>query len=281
MSDVSDLAALPEVQALERVHLPCWLHRIAPGSLAPSLIWCNAAAHTKFGRPWTEQEHAELLASMPEAATTLSRRSTDRLYKAIIERKESFSYWVDPARALGQTFSAIQTDATAGDLHFGPFPVTLDGVVETPIHSYLFDSSGKLLYANLQAKRSFKAKGTSDLDNVQLEDLLLENGTKQPDIAAQALKALLVDKSPAHRITLRSMRPDGRYSWRLFEMWPRMDQVLLETAILVNSFNVTSQKELAEQLDAARKELLKRNTSLERSCYRLKESQEKLELLLL
>ena len=35
------------------------------------------------------------------------------------ERKESFSYWVDPARALGQTFSAIQTDATAGDLHFG------------------------------------------------------------------------------------------------------------------------------------------------------------------
>ena len=121
MSDVSDLAALPEVQALERVHLPCWLHRwvscvlvaaarlinkyssfwkasdavlqapdrpthcrIAPGSLAPSLIWCNAAAHTKFGRPWTEQEHAELLASMPEAATTLSRRSTDRLYEAII-----------------------------------------------------------------------------------------------------------------------------------------------------------------------------------------------------
>ena len=67
-----------------------------------------------------------------------------------------------------------------------PFPVTLDGVVEvlvlaqwqdtghavfpdviragsmqmqTPTHSYLFDSSGKLLYANLQAKRSFKAKG--------------------------------------------------------------------------------------------------------------------------
>ena len=38
--------------------------------------------------------------------------------------------------------------------------------------------------------------------------------------------------------------------------------VLLEPAILVNSFNVTSQKEFEEQLMAARKELLRYAQSL-------------------
>ena len=83
-------------------------------------------------------------------------------------------------------FRNIKTDATVGDLHTQPFPILLDGKGEvllwsqwedtgqlsqpdilrasavqraTPIHSYMFNAQGKMIFANAQARCALTARG--------------------------------------------------------------------------------------------------------------------------
>ncbi|KAK9866453.1 hypothetical protein WJX84_009890 [Apatococcus fuscideae] len=223
-------------------------------------------------------------------------QTTKRLYKTCLVDGGRTCHRVDPRSALSQTFSAVRSDVTAGDLHDGPFSLIVHGrretfllvqfvdsgqVVEpdllragamqmqTPIHSYLFNSSGLLLLANTTATSSLKARGMTDLANMQLADLLIEEGRRQPDAAEQALHSILVDKQPAYRITLRNR---GRSI--LFEMWWAEDLVLLEPAVLVNSFDITSQKEVEQQLEDAKRQLLIQNEHLELRNVQLEEVHE-------
>ncbi len=52
-------------------------------------------------------------------------------------------------------------------------------------------------------------------------------GNKQPEAAAAALHALLVEKQKAHSITLQNKHKSGRISWTLFEMWQATVSVAL------------------------------------------------------
>ncbi len=53
----------------------------------------------------------------------------------------------------------------------------------------------------------------------EARELFAHAGKIQPEAAAAALHALLVEKQTAYRITLRSKNRSGRVRWTLFEMW--------------------------------------------------------------
>ncbi|KAK9822974.1 hypothetical protein WJX74_010416 [Apatococcus lobatus] len=179
-----DLTGCPEVQGLEFVRQPCWLVRVTPGSPSFQTLWCNSAASQNFGRLFTRPEHAKVVAALPQAAKELYIQVADRLHDTIVPfplmvngKKEVFvlSQWVD----LGQE---VQPDAIrAGSM-----------MLQTPIHSFLFNASGKLLLANLQATGSLKAKGsTSPLhQNSSLESSCTQLKEDQQKIMQEKEKLL-------------------------------------------------------------------------------------------
>ena len=95
----------------------------------------------------------------------------------------------------------------------------------------------------------FAFAGWENCDDLQLQDILLQDGMmsrafkmgsrtwnglvstnhiqphhefageKQPEAAAAALNAILVERKNAYRITLRSKDHNQRITWTLFEMW--------------------------------------------------------------
>ncbi|KAK9822894.1 hypothetical protein WJX74_001716 [Apatococcus lobatus] len=206
---------------------------------------------------------ADVLAGCSDAAIQLFTQVSGRLHSAVVVEGGSCSHRIDPRKALNQMFSGIKPDATCGDVLDVPFPLMVDNKMEVLVLSQWLDTqqqvqpdvirAGSMQMQNPIHGFLFSSKGMLEMDNIHLGDLLLDDGVKQPQIVADAIKALLVDKQPAYR-----------------------DHHLMEPAILVNSFNVTSQKELEEQLETAKKQLVMRNVSLELSNNQLKEDQQRI-----
>ncbi|KAK9863469.1 hypothetical protein WJX84_000706 [Apatococcus fuscideae] len=68
----------------------------------------------------------------------------------------------------------------------------------------------------------------------------------------------------------------GAAKHTLYEMWPATDLVGLQQCLLVQSFNITLQKQLEMELDSAKSQLERQNQELQQSCIELKANEEKI-----
>ncbi|KAK9842956.1 hypothetical protein WJX74_004848 [Apatococcus lobatus] len=164
------------------------------------------------------------------------------------------SHIVDPRIVLQQIFTAVNKNETVVNLSDGPFPLIHDGQAitvcisqitetfesanpastwaalmqkENPIHSYLFDQTGHLQYANVQARNKWNLQG-ENVRSFTLEQLLIQDGRGCP-------------------------------------------------VLLVSSLDVTHQRQLELNLEAAKDQLQRQNLCLEASKTRLEADQAKLE----
>ena len=80
-------------------------------------------------------------------------------------------------------------------------------------------------------------------------------GHGNAEAASAALKALFEEDRPSYRVTLRTT--DVREKFVTYEMWRVMDTVTLQTAVLVSTFNATHQRQLEDQLEKAREQLMR------------------------
>ena len=76
-----------------------------------------------------------------------------------------------------------------------------------------------------------------------------------------ALQAIFEEKRSSYRITLRSIKSPGVYKWTMYEMWPAVDTIVNQPAVLVSAYNVTHQRELELQLETAKEQLLRQALS--------------------
>ena len=53
------------------------------------------------------------------------------------------------------------------------------------------------------------------------------------------------------------MKSSGMKKWTMYEMWPATDSVVPQQAMLVSTLNVTHQRQLEMQLEAAKEQLLR------------------------
>lgn len=76
-------------------------------------------------------------------------------------------------------------------------------------------------------------------------------GKDQPELAAAALKAICQDQEKLHRLTLRSQNSEGKSSYTQYDMWPGRAGAV----VLVNTLDVTHQRQLELHLEAAKDQL--------------------------
>ncbi|KAK9867909.1 hypothetical protein WJX84_002108 [Apatococcus fuscideae] len=241
MSSAS-VAAINGLQVLDRINIPCWLHRPVPGE-----PYCNV-------------------------------------------KGESMNHTVDPRKSLRQVFTAVKADETELNIADSPFPLTINGEEVTailsqtedtfhtlnpehirakimqkqnPIHTYLFDQFGILISANLNASNKWRLQGVDDMTKFELKNLLRHDGLEQPDAAAAAIKAIFTYKQPLHRVAMCSENSKGQIKWTQYEMWPATDAAAMQPAVLVNTLDITNQRELELQLEDAKQQLLRQNVQLE------------------
>ena len=77
------------------------------------------------------------------------------------------------------------------------------------------------------------------------------DGSLGPDeMYKEAMEAIFVLEQPCHRFPqLRwSKRHPGKYRWVLYEMWPSIDPVSQQKAVLVCEQNISQVKALEEQI---------------------------------
>ncbi|KAK9843277.1 hypothetical protein WJX74_009626 [Apatococcus lobatus] len=289
---------------LDCIVTPCWLHRPEPGKPYCNVLWANKAAQERFGPPRTQGERVMLVDSFSAGPFNVCKAIMTGLHHHCVVKGGRMSHTVDPRNALLQVFSSINPEETLINLSDGPFPLIVNGEATTvcisqatdvfessnpntimtammqkqsPIHSYLFDENGHLLLANLHALNKWKLEGDR-IKDFRVEQLLKENGEDRPELAAAAVKAIFVDMQKSHRITLCSPDSDGLQRWTQYDMWPVSNHVpgFEAPAMLVSTLNVTHQRELELQLEAAKDQLQRHNISLEASKQQLEADQVKL-----
>ncbi|KAK9825726.1 hypothetical protein WJX74_001516 [Apatococcus lobatus] len=286
------------------MNIPCWVHCPKAGEPFCNVLWANKAAVTRFGRLLTSEERKALVSEYPQAAVEVCTAVMTKLYNHVVVNGENMSHRIDPKRSLKQMFTCIRPEETAANLSDGPFSVKIDGQPvravlsqledtfedvnpdsiraslmqkQSPIHSYLFDSQGRLLLANLKAVNKWHAKGVTDMTNFRLQDLLQKDGHEQPEAAASAIKAIFSDKRPNFRMILPDRTSTGSRKSVLYELWPATDAAAYQPAMLVNTLNVSQQKELEAQLEDAKEHLFRQNTELQAFNAQLQTHQEKLQ----
>ncbi|KAK9831614.1 hypothetical protein WJX74_002581 [Apatococcus lobatus] len=283
-------------QALENIAAPAMAARPSPGSAHSGAIWCNAAARKRCGRMYSHEEESQIIAQLPEPVRQAMQAGYMHLYQEILVKGAQSCHKVDPRQILATMFPAVPATDTVADFHNSPLTFEMDGQRHTvllvqwseprasnsdeslrpsimfsssPIHSYMFDAKGILLHANDQALAKIRCSGKSET-SFHLHELLLKDGIEQRDIAAEARRAIFDKQEKAFRCTLQSLGKHAKVKQTLFEMWPTMDTKDWQVAMLVNTFNVTDQKEMESQLADARLLLLRQNAELEASNAQLK-----------
>ncbi|GIL91655.1 hypothetical protein Vretimale_9589 [Volvox reticuliferus] len=122
-----------------------------------------------------------------------------------------------------------------------------------PMFQFLFDESGKLLAANKRALCNMR-EHLGSCENYNLRNYLAIgecDGSLGPDeMYKEAMEAIFVLDQPCHRFPqLRwSKRHPGKYRWVLYEMWPSIDPVSQQKAVLVCEQNISQVKALEEQI---------------------------------
>ncbi|PNW81070.1 hypothetical protein CHLRE_07g342350v5 [Chlamydomonas reinhardtii] len=122
-----------------------------------------------------------------------------------------------------------------------------------PMFQFLFDESGKLLAANKRAMCNMR-EHLGSCENYNLQNYLAIgecDGSLGPDeMYKEAMEAIFVLEQPCHRFPqLRwSKRHPGKYRWVLYEMWPSIDPVSQQKAVLVCEQNISQVKALEEQI---------------------------------
>lgn len=56
---------------------------------------------------------------------------------------------------------------------------------------------------------------------------------------------------------MRSSNSGGKQKWTTYEMWQRLDTASTQPAMLVSTFSATHQRQLEDQLEKAREQLLR------------------------
>ncbi|KAK9831575.1 hypothetical protein WJX74_000880 [Apatococcus lobatus] len=298
------VSKLEVFKILDLVAAPTFAWRPTPGSASAGVFWCNASARKRLGRIWTAEEQQKIADECPEPVRQATETALAIFHESVVVKRLSSTCSGDPRQLLFNTFSAIPESEVACDLHVGPLCFEMDAqeyVVAlaqwretsasapqanaraacmldfSPIHSYLFAADGKLLHANNKAAGMIKMAGKNE-ENFQLHELLLEDGQEQQEVAREARAAIFDRSERAFRCTLHSLGKDGKASWILYECWLNYDTVAaggrFASAMLVNTFDVTDQKELERQLASARLQLLKQNEELEASNGQLKANEQ-------
>ncbi|KAK9831722.1 hypothetical protein WJX74_007234 [Apatococcus lobatus] len=306
MAELTDerVSKLEVFKILDLVAAPAVAWRPSVGSANGGIFWCNASARKRFGRIWTAEEQQKIAHECPEPVRQATEAGFAMIHEEVVVKRTKNSCRGDPRQLLFNFFSAIPDSELACELHVGPLCFEMDGreyVVAlhqmgenqasasqtnaraasmldfSPIHSYLFAADGKLLHANNKAAGMIKMAGKTE-ENFYLQELLLEDGQEQQAVAREARAAIFDRSERAFRCTLHSFGKDGRASWTLYECWHNYDTAAAsgryESAMLVNTFDVTDQKELEHQLASARQQLLRQNEELEASNGQLKANEQ-------
>mmetsp|Transcript_25460 Transcript_25460/g.55342 ORF Transcript_25460/g.55342 Transcript_25460/m.55342 type:complete len:787 (-) Transcript_25460:1267-3627(-) len=121
-----------------------------------------------------------------------------------------------------------------------------------PMFQFLFDESGKLLAANKRAMYNMREHlGSCENYTLQMYLSIGEcDGSLGPDdMYLEAMDAIFKHNKPCHRFPqLRwSKRHPGKYRWVLYEMWPMVDPITHQKAVLVCEQNISQVKALEEQ----------------------------------
>ncbi|KAK9863546.1 hypothetical protein WJX84_008465 [Apatococcus fuscideae] len=302
----AELTVTNDRNLLNEVEVPCWLHRPEPEGLRYNFIWANKAAKQRFGQPLAPDVQATLLEGYPAPAANFVRSVMHHLYDSVIVKGRQVERRMDLKKGMKIVFDDIKPNECVADLVTKPFRLKAEGkqiVVcltqvlssfeasssegirslilqqQSPIHSYLFDREGHLITANLKAKAWLESKGGLQSTSIKLQELFGSSGTTTGQHEAEAaLQAIFVEKRPSHRVTLRSMKSSGMKKWTMYEMWPATDSVVPQQAMLVSTLNVTHQRQLEMQLEAAKEQLLRQNVQLEASKCKLEADQANLQM---
>jgi len=122
-----------------------------------------------------------------------------------------------------------------------------------PMFQFLFDESGKLLAANKRALCNM-GEHLGYPGNFSLQNYLSIgecDGSLGPDqMYREAMDAIFRQGQLCHRFPqLRwSKRHPGKFRWVLYEMWPQVDPVTQERAVLVCEQNISQVKAMEEQI---------------------------------
>ena len=82
-------------------------------------------------------------------------------------------------------------------------------------------------------------------------------GQGSAEAASAALRAIFEEGQSSHRVTLRTTKSCGEQAYTTYEMWRAIDTVTLQPAMLLSAFNATHQRQLEDQLEKAREQLLR------------------------
>ena len=82
-------------------------------------------------------------------------------------------------------------------------------------------------------------------------------GQNQLEVAKAAMKAIFFDLKTSHCITLCTPDSQGKKRWTQYDMWPVSNHApgFAGPAVLVSTLDVTCQRELELQLEAAKDQL--------------------------
>ncbi|KAL3161210.1 putative 3',5'-cyclic phosphodiesterase pde-3 [Trebouxia sp. C0009 RCD-2024] len=154
-----------------------------------------------------------------------------------------------------------------------------------PVHTFMFDSRGKLLNANKAAKEACQNSAAGlrlppgqDITLRSLFEVGLYPGGKEEAQEAyeEAYNAIFALQLQCHRHIQPHTKREGTLRWEMIEMWPMQDPVDSSPAVLVKRYNITRQKELEIQLFNQQEALQRHNQALEQDSLAMQE--EKLQL---
>ncbi|KAK9837615.1 hypothetical protein WJX74_001448 [Apatococcus lobatus] len=284
---------LTDLRTLELVQTPCYITRPKPEVASLKPLWANKAAIEKYGPLTTPEERDKLIGGMSKASVAAMKAMMAAEYESVAMGNEMHTWHFEARIGLSLVFSEVPAGQFI-DLHVSSCTYIIDGKIEkailcqcmnttTPvlptglqptsahqqgkIHSYLFSSSAWLLHANEAAINDWKSRGVTLSFNDKsfgLADLLQEKGIPQPEAAMEAINAIFVHKRDVHRTTLAATNSEGtKTKWITYEIWPALDPMTSQPAMLINTLDMTEQKSLEIELEHAKRELLRRNQSLE------------------
>ncbi|DBA77572.1 TPA: Pde-4p [Trebouxia sp. C0004] len=224
---------------------------------------------------------------MPEASANVVikpiriQTASGKAETAVLHIFEMQTAGAVPAAATAASAASVGTNKSSSDSRICALHQ------RSPIQMYMFDCHGALLSANKAALAGLQLDTGPEGDTAHAAHMKMlfargaYPGGEEQAVQAyeEALNAVFDLRVECHQhIQPYASRKDGTIKWALLEMWPLLDPVDSNPAVLVHRYDIT-QKKRAELLFTEQKDALEqRNQALERDWQQMLDEKFRLQL---